>query len=212
MPVHRNGTSPLEQDGHLQSCYANSSDPSLRQVSSMSRQAYSTRVIMEAMIQAAQMPNLPPDDPVKEYVMSASERICSVLEEDFVRFLPHVLPGILAKLTTSSQECPHCYRDQFATRCCKLNSAFGRRWEPCKRSFLVTLDVGRCSVLFHQDGDGVGQKAEDDEVHLGFTRDGWELSIASTLKISRLVLAVPRAVNHRAIAPLCLVQLGPVQR
>ena len=35
--------------------------------------------IMQAMIQALQMPSLPANDPVKEYMMSASERFCKTL-------------------------------------------------------------------------------------------------------------------------------------
>merc|ERR1719498_2236851 len=55
--------------------------------------------IMAAMIKATQVPNLPSNDPVKEYMMAASSRICSVLKEEFLPMVPHVLPGILEKFT-----------------------------------------------------------------------------------------------------------------
>lgn len=60
--------------------------------------------IMEAMIKATQVPNLPSSDPVKEYMMAASSRICSVLKEDFVPMIPHVLPGILEKFTLAPKD------------------------------------------------------------------------------------------------------------
>jgi len=60
--------------------------------------------IMQAMIQATQTPNLPSNDPVKEYMMAASERICATMKEDFVPFIPHILPGVLEKLTLSPKE------------------------------------------------------------------------------------------------------------
>jgi len=63
-----------------------------------------SEVIMEAMIKATQVPNLPSNDPVKEYMLSASERICSVMKEDFAPFLPHLLPGILEKFTLAPKE------------------------------------------------------------------------------------------------------------
>jgi len=59
-------------------------------------------VIMEAMIKTTQIPDLPSNDPVKEYMMAASSRICAVLKEDFLPMVPHVLPQILEKLTLSS--------------------------------------------------------------------------------------------------------------
>jgi len=61
-------------------------------------------LIMQAMIQATQMPNLPGDDPVKEYMMAASERICSTLQQDFLPFVPHILPGVLEKLTLAPRD------------------------------------------------------------------------------------------------------------
>lgn len=61
-------------------------------------------VIMQAMIQATQVPDLPRDDPVLEYMMAASERICSTLKEDFLPFIPHLLPGILTKLAVAPKE------------------------------------------------------------------------------------------------------------
>eukprot|EP00928_Gymnodinium_smaydae_P039658 TRINITY_DN27044_c0_g6_i1.p1 TRINITY_DN27044_c0_g6~~TRINITY_DN27044_c0_g6_i1.p1 ORF type:complete len:530 (+),score=103.21 TRINITY_DN27044_c0_g6_i1:69-1658(+) len=59
---------------------------------------------MDAMVRASAIPDLPKDDPIQEYVMSAAERICSTLREDFLPFLPHLLPGILAKLALSPKE------------------------------------------------------------------------------------------------------------
>jgi len=60
--------------------------------------------IMQAMIQATQVPNLPQNDPVKEYMMAASERICATMKNDFLPFIPHILPGVLEKLTLSPKE------------------------------------------------------------------------------------------------------------
>ncbi|CAE7217211.1 Ipo5 [Symbiodinium pilosum] len=60
--------------------------------------------IMQAMIQATQMPNLPANDPVKEYMMAASERICATLKDDFLPFVPHILPGVLEKFTLAPRE------------------------------------------------------------------------------------------------------------
>mmetsp|Transcript_32082 Transcript_32082/g.51405 ORF Transcript_32082/g.51405 Transcript_32082/m.51405 type:complete len:1109 (+) Transcript_32082:54-3380(+) len=60
--------------------------------------------IMQAMIAATQVPNLPKDDPVKEYMLAASERICGVMKEDFLPLVPHILPGILEKLTLAPKE------------------------------------------------------------------------------------------------------------
>mmetsp|Transcript_114965 Transcript_114965/g.199302 ORF Transcript_114965/g.199302 Transcript_114965/m.199302 type:complete len:1118 (-) Transcript_114965:59-3412(-) len=61
-------------------------------------------VIMQAMIQATQMPDMPKDDPVLEYMMAAAERLCNTLEEDFLPFVPHLLPMILAKLQLAPKE------------------------------------------------------------------------------------------------------------
>mmetsp|Transcript_100420 Transcript_100420/g.183203 ORF Transcript_100420/g.183203 Transcript_100420/m.183203 type:complete len:1116 (+) Transcript_100420:87-3434(+) len=61
-------------------------------------------VIMESMIRATQVPDLPADDPVKEYMMAAAERICSVLREDFLPFVPHLLPGVLSMLQLKPKE------------------------------------------------------------------------------------------------------------
>mmetsp|Transcript_84291 Transcript_84291/g.217058 ORF Transcript_84291/g.217058 Transcript_84291/m.217058 type:complete len:1131 (-) Transcript_84291:51-3443(-) len=61
-------------------------------------------VIMQAMIQAAQAPNLPSNDPVKEYMMQASQRICFTMKGDFLPFVPHILPGILEKFTLAPKE------------------------------------------------------------------------------------------------------------
>eukprot|EP00930_Biecheleria_cincta_P032957 TRINITY_DN22821_c0_g1_i1.p1 TRINITY_DN22821_c0_g1~~TRINITY_DN22821_c0_g1_i1.p1 ORF type:complete len:1112 (-),score=279.03 TRINITY_DN22821_c0_g1_i1:64-3399(-) len=60
--------------------------------------------IMQAMIQATQVPNLPNNDPVKEYMMAAAERICSTMKEDFLPFVPHILPGVLEKFTLAPRE------------------------------------------------------------------------------------------------------------
>merc|ERR1712216_913066 len=55
--------------------------------------------VMEAMVKATQVPDLPRNDPVKEYMMAASERICQTMKGDFLPFVPHLLPGIFEKLT-----------------------------------------------------------------------------------------------------------------
>jgi len=60
--------------------------------------------IMQAMIEATKIPNLPNNDPVKEYMMAASERICSTLKEDFLPFVSHILPGVLEKFTLAPRE------------------------------------------------------------------------------------------------------------
>lgn len=62
------------------------------------------QTIMEAMIKATQQPNLPANDPVLEYMMAASQRICSVLKEEFLPMVPHVLPQALAKFTLEPKE------------------------------------------------------------------------------------------------------------
>uniref|UniRef100_A0A7S2KBP1 TOG domain-containing protein n=1 Tax=Zooxanthella nutricula TaxID=1333877 RepID=A0A7S2KBP1_9DINO len=61
-------------------------------------------VIMQAMIQATQVPNLPSNDPVKEYMLEASQRICVTMKGNFVPFVPHILPGILEKFTLAPKE------------------------------------------------------------------------------------------------------------
>merc|ERR1719469_557215 len=60
--------------------------------------------IMQAMIQATQVPNLPSNDPVKEYMLQASQRICATMKGNFVPFVPHILPGILEKFTLAPKE------------------------------------------------------------------------------------------------------------
>jgi len=60
--------------------------------------------IMQAMTQAAQVPNLPSNDPVKEYMMQASQRICWTMKADFLPFVPHILPGVLEKFTLAPKE------------------------------------------------------------------------------------------------------------
>lgn len=61
-------------------------------------------VIMQAMIQATQVPGLPADDPVKEYMLAAAERICSTMKADFVPYVQYFLPGVLEKLSLSPKE------------------------------------------------------------------------------------------------------------
>merc|ERR1719281_1972823 len=60
--------------------------------------------IMQAMIQATQVPNLPDTDPVKEYMLSSAERICSTMKSEFLPFVPHILPGIFEKLAVRPEE------------------------------------------------------------------------------------------------------------
>ena len=44
------------------------------------------------------------DDPLQSFVYESSQRICRVLEEDFVQFLPAMLPHLLNEFQTSPQE------------------------------------------------------------------------------------------------------------
>eukprot|EP00933_Yihiella_yeosuensis_P042171 TRINITY_DN3669_c0_g4_i1.p1 TRINITY_DN3669_c0_g4~~TRINITY_DN3669_c0_g4_i1.p1 ORF type:complete len:1118 (+),score=297.78 TRINITY_DN3669_c0_g4_i1:93-3446(+) len=60
--------------------------------------------IMQAMIQATKMPNLPNNDPVKEYMMAAAERICGTMKADFVPFIPHILPLVIEKFKLAPRE------------------------------------------------------------------------------------------------------------
>jgi hypothetical protein len=60
--------------------------------------------IMQAMIQSTQVPGLPSNDPVKEYMLAASERICGVMKEDFLPLVQHILPGILEKFSLAPKE------------------------------------------------------------------------------------------------------------
>jgi len=60
--------------------------------------------IMQAMVQATQVPNLPSNDPVKEYMLQASQRICATMKANFLPFVPHILPGILEKFTLAPKE------------------------------------------------------------------------------------------------------------
>lgn len=62
------------------------------------------KVIMEAMIKATTIPDLPNNDPVKEYMMAASERIVATMKGEFLPFVPHILPGILEKFTLAPKE------------------------------------------------------------------------------------------------------------
>lgn len=59
---------------------------------------------MQAMIQATKVPNLPTNDPVKEYMMAASERICATMKQDFLPFVSHILPGVLERFTLAPRE------------------------------------------------------------------------------------------------------------
>jgi len=60
--------------------------------------------ILQALVQAASSPNLPKDDPVQEYLVIASERICTTLGADFAPFVPHLLPFVLSKVTCVSED------------------------------------------------------------------------------------------------------------
>jgi hypothetical protein len=60
--------------------------------------------VMEAMVKATQVPDMKANDPVKEYMLAASERICSTMKQDFLPFVPHLLPGIFEKLTLEPSE------------------------------------------------------------------------------------------------------------
>merc|ERR1712159_695607 len=60
--------------------------------------------IMQAMIQATQVPNLPADDPVKEYMLNSAQRICATMKGEFLPFIPHILPGIFEKLAVKPEE------------------------------------------------------------------------------------------------------------
>merc|ERR1712032_564244 len=53
--------------------------------------------IMSAMAQLTKAEGVPKNDPVQEYIMSAAQRICSTMKEDFSPFLPDLLPLILGK-------------------------------------------------------------------------------------------------------------------
>eukprot|EP00927_Polykrikos_kofoidii_P065243 TRINITY_DN61025_c0_g1_i1.p1 TRINITY_DN61025_c0_g1~~TRINITY_DN61025_c0_g1_i1.p1 ORF type:complete len:1124 (+),score=179.06 TRINITY_DN61025_c0_g1_i1:84-3455(+) len=61
-------------------------------------------VILDALVKATQVPNLPSDDPVREYMMSAAERLCSTLREEFLPFVPHLLPSVLGNLKLAPKE------------------------------------------------------------------------------------------------------------
>jgi len=69
--------------------------------------------IMQAMIQATQVPNLPSNDPVKEYMLEASQRICATMKGDFLPFVPQILPGVLEKLTLAPQEYSPAVAERF---------------------------------------------------------------------------------------------------
>jgi len=57
--------------------------------------------IMEAMMQATSAPGLPNNDPVKEYMLAASERICQTMKADFLPFVGPLLPFVLQKLSVT---------------------------------------------------------------------------------------------------------------
>lgn len=61
--------------------------------------------IMESMLGAAQVAGLPKDDPIGEYTMAACERICSTMKEDFLPYLPSLLPVVLKRLALAGKEC-----------------------------------------------------------------------------------------------------------
>ena len=67
------------------------------------QQALAHTLLTHARIKQ-QVPNLPANDPVKEYMMSASERICATLKEEFLPFVPHILPQIIEKFGLSPKE------------------------------------------------------------------------------------------------------------
>mmetsp|Transcript_26497 Transcript_26497/g.83044 ORF Transcript_26497/g.83044 Transcript_26497/m.83044 type:complete len:509 (+) Transcript_26497:2-1528(+) len=69
--------------------------------------------IMQAMTQAAQVPDLPASDPVKEYMLQAAQRICWTMKADFLPFVPHILPGILEKFALAPKELDANTRDAF---------------------------------------------------------------------------------------------------
>merc|ERR1719215_654186 len=60
--------------------------------------------IMQTMVQASQVPNIPKDDPVLEYMLQASQRICETLKADFLPYVPPLLPGILEKFKLAPTE------------------------------------------------------------------------------------------------------------
>ena len=66
---------------------------------------------MQAMVQATQIPNLPASDPVLEYMMSASERICATMKGDFLPFVPHLLPLILQRVKFDPKVYDHSSTD-----------------------------------------------------------------------------------------------------
>jgi len=57
--------------------------------------------IMSAMMTATSAPGLPNNDPVKEYMMAASERICQTMKADFLPFVGPLLPFVLQKLAVT---------------------------------------------------------------------------------------------------------------
>lgn len=57
--------------------------------------------IMTAMMTATSAPGLPNNDPVKEYMMAASERICQTMKADFLPFVETLLPFVLQKLAVT---------------------------------------------------------------------------------------------------------------
>lgn len=59
--------------------------------------------IMQAMMTATSAPGLPKDDPVKEYMMAASERICQTIKADFLPFVEPLLPFVLQKFSVTPQ-------------------------------------------------------------------------------------------------------------
>merc|ERR1719161_356794 len=60
--------------------------------------------VMQAMIQATSAGDLAKDDPVKEYMLAAAERICATMKAAFLPFVPHILPFIFDRLTLAPKE------------------------------------------------------------------------------------------------------------
>lgn len=63
--------------------------------------------IMPAMIEAMQAQGVQGNDPVQEYVMAAAERLCATMRDDFLPFVPQLLPGVLGKLKAMPKEVKH---------------------------------------------------------------------------------------------------------
>ncbi|CAK0884201.1 unnamed protein product [Prorocentrum cordatum] len=64
---------------------------------------HDAREAMEAMMLIAGK-GLDTDDPQKSYIQEAAQRICRALREDFLPYLPHLLPGVYATLQMQPSE------------------------------------------------------------------------------------------------------------